>query len=689
MAGGGVVTFGCDGTITLAVTITNDMDTVFDGAGHLVTLSGGNAVQVIHVNSGTHLTVANLTIANGLGLWGGGIYNETGTVDLMSVTLRNNVATNAVLLSAEGGNGGGIYNQGTVNATNCLFTDNAARQRDTVDSFPGEPVGYLSTPCLGGAIYNGGQLNLFNCSFNGNGAYAAPGYQYWFYSPFFPAGGSAGRKGAGGAIFSSGSLNASFCTFANNAANSGWSVAQPATSLEPMPGLAGTEADGGAICSLGPMVISSSSFVGNRISGGAGGVGGVNGSGVPGAVGGLGGAGNGGALFNGGGGVIANCALIGNVASGGQGGSGGYGTHQFDVGFSGGPGGGGGSAAGGALFNGGTLSLINCTLTGNSATGGGGGTGGAGAGGGVVVGGQGGDGGPGGAGLSGFTAQAMVNCTIAFNIGNGGAGGSGGSGGAAGGNGHYPGHAGDGGRGGNGGSGVSCFNADGMNCTIANNLGNAGLGGSGGAGGANGGTPVGPPGAPGSTGTNGTTAAGLIGGNWVNTLMASNRPVNCAGNISDGGHNLSSDASCNFTNVGSLNNTDPKLGPLASNGGPTLTMALLPGSPAINAGASAGAPTTDQRGVTRPQGTAVDIGAYEFRFTIPAITGAKFQSSTNFWLQLCGLPNQKYTIQASTNLVNWSDITTCVANTNGVFEFVDCNLSNCNARFYRLKFSAP
>ncbi|NLM72391.1 MAG: hypothetical protein GX181_10605 [Synergistaceae bacterium] len=57
---------------------------------------------------------------------------------------------------------------------------------------------------------------------------------------------------------------------------------------------------------------------------------------------------------------------------------------------------------------------------------------------------------------------------------------------------------------------------------------------------------------------------------------------------------------------------DPKLGELADNIGPTKTMALLAGSPAIDAGTSEGAPATDQRGVKRPQGSGIDIGAYEF-----------------------------------------------------------------------------
>ena len=71
------------------------------------------------------------------------------------------------------------------------------------------------------------------------------------------------------------------------------------------------------------------------------------------------------------------------------------------------------------------------------------------------------------------------------------------------------------------------------------------------------------------------------------------------GNYVDGGNNL----------IG----VDAKLGPLQDNGGPTFTRALLTGSPALNTGTATGAPTTDQRGVARPQGTGVDIGAYESR----------------------------------------------------------------------------
>lgn len=71
-------------------------------------------------------------------------------------------------------------------------------------------------------------------------------------------------------------------------------------------------------------------------------------------------------------------------------------------------------------------------------------------------------------------------------------------------------------------------------------------------------------------------------------------------------------------NVASPNNCgtpaftdDPNLGPLADNDGMTQTMALLSGSPVIDAGDDTICPTADQRGVLRPQGSGCDMGAYE------------------------------------------------------------------------------
>ena len=73
--------------------------------------------------------------------------------------------------------------------------------------------------------------------------------------------------------------------------------------------------------------------------------------------------------------------------------------------------------------------------------------------------------------------------------------------------------------------------------------------------------------------------------------------------------------------------TDPLLAPLGNYGGPTQTVALLPGSPAINAGTNGpGIPTTDQRGLGRVG--AVDIGAFESQgFTLTVVAGSSPQTS--------------------------------------------------------------
>ncbi|NJL32741.1 MAG: hypothetical protein HC893_01395 [Chloroflexaceae bacterium] len=79
------------------------------------------------------------------------------------------------------------------------------------------------------------------------------------------------------------------------------------------------------------------------------------------------------------------------------------------------------------------------------------------------------------------------------------------------------------------------------------------------------------------------------------------------------GNNIDNGTTCALDATGDLSNTDPELGPLQNNGGPTLTRALQAGSPAIDAGNSEQevCPTTDQRGTERPQGAACDIGAFE------------------------------------------------------------------------------
>ena len=92
---------------------------------------------------------------------------------------------------------------------------------------------------------------------------------------------------------------------------------------------------------------------------------------------------------------------------------------------------------------------------------------------------------------------------------------------------------------------------------------------------------------------------------------------NCGGGqpVTDAGYNIDTGSTCGFSTANhSLSSTSPQLGPLATNGGPTQTMALPVGSPAVDAipASTAGCTgTTDQRGTPRPQGAGCDIGAYE------------------------------------------------------------------------------
>jgi pentapeptide MXKDX repeat protein len=106
-----------------------------------------------------------------------------------------------------------------------------------------------------------------------------------------------------------------------------------------------------------------------------------------------------------------------------------------------------------------------------------------------------------------------------------------------------------------------------------------------------------------------------------NTLIAGNGP-DCSGTVSSLGHNLDSDGTCAGAN-GDITNPNPLLGPLQDNGGETATHALLPGSPAIDAGdpqgclGTDGVLTSDQRGEPRPmdgdydRDFRCDIGSYE------------------------------------------------------------------------------
>ncbi len=109
---------------------------------------------------------------------------------------------------------------------------------------------------------------------------------------------------------------------------------------------------------------------------------------------------------------------------------------------------------------------------------------------------------------------------------------------------------------------------------------------------------------------NGKTICNFLDGtlNFTNTIVANSIGQDCynIGVIGTNTNNLVEDGSC-FPAISG----DPKLGPLADNGGPTQTMSILPDSPAYNAGDDLSCLATDQRGIGRPQGAHCDIGAYE------------------------------------------------------------------------------
>jgi len=167
-----------------------------------------------------------------------------------------------------------------------------------------------------------------------------------------------------------------------------------------------------------------------------------------------------------------------------------------------------------------------------------------------------------------------------------------------------------------GGSGGGIYNsghADLLNCTISSN--DAGPGGTGG----------------------GYFEKGPHTGIFKNTILAANTAG--AGNPDDiaagpvyifvsNGHNIcTTDAAVFFNQPTDNNTTDPGLGPLQNNGGPTFTCAIDAASPAFNTAADG--PSTDQRGYLRPACGGYDVGAYELEPVTPTVTAILPDSGVN------------------------------------------------------------
>lgn len=183
----------------------------------------------------------------------------------------------------------------------------------------------------------------------------------------------------------------------------------------------------------------------------------------------------------------------------------------------------------------------------------------------------------------------------------------------------------------------------------------------------------------------------------INVTLRNSIITACAGGIiTSEDYNLIQ-ASDGVSFVGATNHNiygqDPKLGPLADNGGPTPTHALRFDSPAIDSGHSGGA-ATDQRGLPRPVddpnipsadgGDGCDIGAYEsdpnLKITGFEAAGAEVQVGFNSVL------GRNYRLESEGNLDNsWTTLSNNIAGTGSANQTLNAGATSLPRQFYRLK----
>ena len=439
--------------------------------------------------------------------------------------------------------------------------------------------------------------------------------------------------GGGGAIFNeAGTVNLNGDTISHNSTN----VFEFCFGGCPLNGVEG--GPGGGVYNTATLNITNSTIAQNTTGNGSGGGAGPNSSSGAGGGGGSGGSGgSGGGIFNASGATVKIGGSTISLNTTGNGGTGGNGGSSSAASSAGGTGGGGGpGGAGGGVENQGTMTISDSTITDNK-TGVGtiGGTGGnatgspQGAGG---VGGAGGAGGSGG-GIDSSTPISITNSTITLNTTAagvaGGGGGSGSSGTAASGATGAPGIG--------GGVSQTAATATLMQDTVAGNTSSATGGGLDASG----------------TSTVISETNSIVAGNSGSSDL--NCAVGAGDQISDGGHNIVfGDTAATLCPGQNLN---PKLaGALASNGGPTQTLALLAGSPAIGlVPLNACAVTSDQRGVARPQSSGCDAGAYEWAPPSISSVGAAAASTTTATVSASINPN--LTSQNTAVVVNYGTST--------------------------------
>ncbi|HXJ55855.1 MAG TPA: choice-of-anchor Q domain-containing protein [Verrucomicrobiae bacterium] len=516
----------------------------------------------------------------------------------------------------------------------------------------------------GGGILNFGELALSNCVITAN----ATGRGGNGFSPTADSRGTPGGAGGNGAgIYNLGILSLNLCTVVSNACGAGGTGGNGAHAIDSTGNSGWDGARGGAggvgggIFNLGSATFVASLIASNRAglggNGGAGGNGGVGFFGKGGDGGGGGNGGHGGGLYNYGGASLSlsSCTLNNNAAGGA--GTGGAGGIKSDT-----AGNGGTSGSGGGLFNASTATIIGCTLSGNITRNGGTGSSayyeqqGAG--------GNGGNAGHGG-GIYNSNALTLTACTLSQNrTGNGG-------------------HGGDqaaqsmsaGGAGGEGGDGGGVFNfAEAPAINLRNSLialNTNGVAGTSGSGGPRNGLPgTGPDG----HGVFRTYGYNLIGQSDQAGFAPSVQPTDFI--------------------LGPGLKMLPSLGPLANNGGPVKTMALLPGSVAIDAGDDSltATLTTDERGYLRSSGGHVDIGAFEVQVADPAnpprIASTRVEANNALTLSFTNNPGLRFQVLASTNvalpLSQWLRLGTATQLSPGQYQYTDPTAPNHPHRFYQV-----
>ena len=248
---------GVSPTITFASSLTGDTitlkqgslgledgsgTTTINGAGN-ITISGGGATGVFGLSVGAHAVLSGLAIDNGNAGQagdGGGIFNA-GTLTINNSTFHNDEAE---IGGGDGGNGGAIFNFGALTVSNSTFSNNGAINGGAIEN------------AGGGEIHN--NLTISNCTFTGNTAasYANGGaIDNEFQGPSLSINDSTfstNQAGFGGGIYNGtgASLSLTNSTVANNTAAS-W---------------------GGGISNNGSLTVTNSTIVGNTSGSLGGGV---------------------------------------------------------------------------------------------------------------------------------------------------------------------------------------------------------------------------------------------------------------------------------------------------------------------------------------------------------------------------------------------------------------------------------